>query len=182
MRDGKTVRQATERAYLVGWSSSRRLGLGPNFRPEGPEDEDGLKELTDLASSAGAQVVGRVEQRSPQPDAATLVGRGKVEAIREGAQAAAADLVIFDNDLTPSQLRNLEQALNIRVIDRTQLILDIFARRAPSREGQLTVELAQLNYLLSRLSGRGTLLSRLGGGMGTRGPGGPKLEYDRRRA
>jgi GTP-binding protein HflX len=109
------------------------------------------------------------------------VGRGKAHEIRARARAAGADLVIFDHDLTPTQLRNLEQVLDLKVLDRTQLILDIFARRARSREGQLQVELAQLNYLLPRLAGRGTLLSRLGGGIGTRGPGEQQLEYDRRR-
>ena len=101
--------------------------------------------------------------------------------VRSSAHAAAADVVILDHDLTPSQLRNLERELDLRVIDRTQLILDIFAGRARSREGQLQVELAQLNYLLPRLGGHGTLLSRLGGGIGTRGPGEQQLEYDRRR-
>jgi len=125
--------------------------------------------------------VGTLLQRSPQPDPATLLGRGKVNEVRSCAHAAAADLVIFDHDLTPSQLRNLERELDLRVIDRTQLILDIFAGRAQSREGQLQVELAQLNYLLPRLGGRGTELSRLGGGIGTRGPGEQQLEYDRRR-
>jgi len=120
-------------------------------------------------------------QHSPEPDPATLVGRGKVQEIRASARATGADVVIFDHDLTPSQLRNLEQALGLKVIDRTELILDIFARRARSREGQLQVELAQLNYLLPRLAGRGTLLSRLGGGIGTRGPGEQQLESDRRR-
>ena len=123
--------------------------------------------------------MGAVVQRSPDPDPATLVGRGKVQEIRSLSRAAGADLVIFDSDLSPTQLRNLEQALDLKVLDRTQLILDIFARRARSREGQLQVELAQLSYLLPRLSGRGTLLSRLGGGIGTRGPGEQQLEYDR---
>jgi GTP-binding protein HflX len=140
-----------------------------------------LQELAELATSAGARVVGSVLQRSPEPDPATLVGRGKVHEVRAAARAARANLVIFDHDLTPSQLRNLEKALDLKVIDRTQLILDIFARRARSREGQLQVELAQLEYLLPRLGGRGILLSRLGGGIGTRGPGEQKLEYDRRR-
>ncbi len=125
--------------------------------------------------------MGSVLQRSPEPDPATLVGRGKVHEVRAAARAAHANLVIFDHDLTPSQLRNLEQALDLKVIDRTQLILDIFARRARTREGQLQVELAQLEYLLPRLGGRGVFLSRLGGGIGTRGPGEQKLEYDRRR-
>jgi GTP-binding protein HflX len=126
-------------------------------------------------------VVGSTLQRSPEPDPATLVGRGKVEAVHASARAAGAGLIIFDHDLTPSQLRNLEQALGLKVIDRAQLILDIFARRARTREGKLQVELAQLNYLLPRLAGRGTLLSRLGGGIGTRGPGEQQLEFDRRR-
>ena len=130
---------------------------------------------------AGARIVGSLLQRSPQPDPATLLGKGKLTEVRSSAHAAAADLVIFDHDLTPSQLRNLERELDLRVIDRTQLILDIFAGRARSREGQLQVELAQLNYLLPRLGGRGTELSRLGGGIGTRGPGEQQLEYDRRR-
>ena len=140
-----------------------------------------LQELQELAISAGAQVVGVTLQRTPEPDAATLVGCGKVGEIRASARGAGANLVIFDHDLSPTQLRNLERALDLKVIDRTQLILDIFARRARTREGQLQVELAQLNYLLPRLTGRGTLLSRLGAGIGTRGPGEQQLEFDRRR-
>ncbi len=140
-----------------------------------------MRELKELALSAGARVVGTALQRMPEPDPATLLGRGKVNEIRAEARAAGADLVIFDHDLTPTQLRNLEKILDLKVIDRTQIILDIFARRARSREGQLQVELAQLNYLLPRLSGHGTVLSRLGGGIGTRGPGEQQLEYDRRR-
>jgi GTP-binding protein HflX len=161
----------------VGWASSRRTGLGLSL----PDAEETLQELHELASSAGAQVVGSSSQRAPHPDPATLVGRGKVGEIQASARAADADLIIFDHDLTPTQLRNLEHALDQKVLDRTQLILDIFARRARSREGQLQVELAQLNYLLPRLAGRGTLLSRLGGGIGTRGPGEQQLEFDRRR-
>jgi GTP-binding protein HflX len=149
--------------------------MAPNAASDDPE----LQELAELATSAGAQVVGSTLQRSPHPDPATLIGKGKVQEIRGLAQGA--DLVIFDNDLTPSQLRNLETALDLKVIDRTQLILDIFARRARSREGQLQVELAQLNYLLPRLAGQAPELSRLGGGIGTRGPGEQKLESDRRR-
>jgi GTP-binding protein HflX len=140
-----------------------------------------LEELSQLTTSAGAQVAGSALQQSPTPDPATLLGRGKVQEIGARARGVRADAVIFDNDLTPTQLRNLEQALDLKVIDRTQLILDIFARRARTREGQLQVELAQLNYLLPRLAGRGTLLSRLGGGIGTRGPGEQQLEFDRRR-
>jgi GTPase len=125
--------------------------------------------------------VGALIQRSPQPDPATLVGRGKVEEIRSSARECGAACVAFCNDLSPTQLRNLESALDLKVVDRTQIILDIFARRARTREGKLQVELAQLTYLLPRLSGRGTLLSRLGGGIGTRGPGEQILEIDRRR-
>ena len=166
-----------EKAFLAGWACTRREGMPIGFA----DAEDSLQELRELASSAGARVVGTILQRSPEPDSATLLGRGKVHELRVQAHAEAADLVIFDHDLTPTQLRNLEHALDLKVIDRTQIILDIFARRARSREGQLQVELAQLNYLLPRLSGRGTLLSRLGGGIGTRGPGEQQLEYDRRR-
>ena len=115
------------------------------------------------------------------PEAATLVGRGKVEELAAAAQGDDADVVIFDHDLTPTQLRNLEKAIGCKVIDRTQLILDIFASRARTREGRLQVELAQLNYLLPRLTGHGAEMSRLGGGIGTRGPGETKLETDRRR-
>jgi GTP-binding protein HflX len=166
-----------ERAFLAGWESTRREGVTSSLA----EPEDSLGELRELATSAGAQVVGMLLQRSPAPDPATLLGRGKVNEVRAEAHAARADLVMLDHDLSPTQLRNLEQALDLKVIDRTQIILDIFARRARSREGQLQVELAQLNYLLPRLSGHGTLLSRLGGGIGTRGPGEQQLEYDRRR-
>jgi len=162
---------------LVGWVGARRAGIPAGL----PDGEEPLQELRELTLSTGAQVVGSTLQRSPEPDPATLVGRGKVQEVRALTRAAHADLAIFDHDLTPSQLRNLEQSLDLKVIDRTQLILDIFARRARSREGQLQVELAQLTYLLPRLSGRGTLLSRLGGGIGTRGPGEQQLEYDRRR-
>ncbi len=162
----------------MGWTC--RATRSPSH-PIPADPGEPLRELGELTTSAGARVVGAVEQRSVAPDPATLVGRGKLGDIRARARAADADLVIFDHDLTPSQLRNVEGALDLKVIDRTQLILDIFARRARSREGQLQVELAQLSYLLPRLSGRGTLLSRLGGGLGTRGPGEQQLEYDRRR-
>jgi GTP-binding protein HflX len=170
-------REILEKAYLVGWAPSRRR----DSRTGSYDAADMLEELAELAKSAGAQVVGSALQHSSKPDPATLVGRGKVIEIHAEARAANAGLVIFDHDLTPSQLRNLEQALELKVIDRSQLILDIFARRARSREGQLQVELAQLNYLLPRLGGRGTQLSRLGGGIGTRGPGEQQLESDRRR-
>jgi GTP-binding protein HflX len=166
-----------EKAFLAGWESTRRDGVTVGIADE----EDPLRELKELTASAGARVVGTASQRSPEPDPATLLGRGKVHEVRTQARAAGADLVIFDHDLTPTQLRNLEKSLDLKVVDRTQVILDIFARRARSREGQLQVELAQLNYLLPRLSGHGTVLSRLGGGIGTRGPGEQQLEYDRRR-
>lgn len=158
----------------------RRESLGP-ASGRVSEAEDSLEELRELATSAGARVVGADIQRGHEPDPATLVGRGKVQQILAEAQALGAGMVVFDHDLTPTQLRNLEQSLDLKVLDRTQLILDIFAARARSREGQLQVELAQLNYLLPRLGGRGTLLSRLGGGIGTRGPGEQQLEFDRRR-
>ena len=166
-----------ENAFLPGWESTRRDAVTVGIA----DAEDSLRELKELTASAGARVVGTALQRSSDPDPATLLGRGKVHEIRAEAHAAGADLVIFDHDLTPTQLRNLERMLDLKVIDRTQIILDIFARRARSREGQLQVELAQLNYLLPRLSGHGTALSRLGGGIGTRGPGEQKLEMDRRR-
>jgi GTP-binding protein HflX len=140
-----------------------------------------LAELATLARSAGGEVVEQTIQSRPKADAATLVGSGKVEELTASVQSLEADVVIFDNDLSPSQQRNLEKALETRVIDRTQLILDIFARRARTREGHLQVELAQLSYLLPRLMGKGLAMSRLGGGIGTRGPGETKLETDRRK-
>jgi GTP-binding protein HflX len=143
--------------------------------------EESLDELAALAESAGAAIADRALQSRPAPDAATLVGSGKVAELTRLIAAQDADVVIFDHDLTPTQQRNLERALDTKVIDRTQLILDIFARHARTREGQLQVELAQLNYLLPRLTGHGHEMSRLGGGIGTRGPGETQLETDRRR-
>lgn len=137
--------------------------------------------MAELAASAGAEIAARLIQSRIVPEAATLVGQGKVEEIASLAHAGAVDTVIFDHDLTPTQQRNLEKAIGAKVIDRTQLILDIFASRARTREGRLQVELAQLNYLLPRLTGRGVEMSRLGGGIGTRGPGETQLETDRRR-
>jgi GTP-binding protein HflX len=122
-----------------------------------------------------------VVQSRPAPEAATLIGQGKVEELSASVKSHGADVVIFDQDLSPTQQRNLEKALDTKVIDRTQLILDIFASRARTREGRLQVELAQLSYLLPRLTGRGVEMSRLGGGIGTRGPGETQLETDRRR-
>ena len=140
-----------------------------------------LVEFRELVESAGGQVVAQVLQRRSKPDAATLIGAGKVEEIAGIAAANQADLVVFDHDLSPTQLRNLESQLPCLVLDRTQLILDIFARHARTREGQLQVELAQLEYMLPRLTGRGKAMSQLGGGIGTRGPGETQLETDRRR-
>ena len=143
--------------------------------------EASLAEFEELARSAGAEIAATIVQRRPRPDAATLIGQGKLEEITGVVASSAADLVLFDHDLTPSQLRNLESKLDVRVIDRTQLILDIFARHARTREGQLQVELAQLEYQLPRLAGRGKSMSQLGGGIGTRGPGETQLETDRRK-
>jgi GTP-binding protein HflX len=143
--------------------------------------EAALEEFRELAISAGAELAAVLVQRRSRLDPATLVGQGKVEEIAGVAASTHADVVLFDHDLTPSQLRNLERALPCRVIDRTQLILDIFARHARTREGQLQVELAQLEYMLPRLAGRGKAMSQLGGGIGTRGPGETQLETDRRK-
>jgi GTP-binding protein HflX len=140
-----------------------------------------LEELRELVLSAGAAIAAEVIQRKAKPDPATLLGSGKIEEIAGIAASANADVILFDHDLTPTQLRNLEAALPCRVVDRTQLILDIFARHARTREGQLQVELAQLEYMLPRLTGRGASMSQLGGGIGTRGPGETQLETDRRR-
>src|SRR5579872_6395479 len=171
-------RDSLEKVYLAGWAPSRRAGL-PSLRTD--HDEESLQELSELATSAGGKVQGVSLQHSPRPDPATLIGRGKVAEIQALAHGSGVGCVIFDSDLTPTQLRNLEAALGLKVVDRTQLILDIFARRARTREGKLQVELAQLNYLLPRLTGHGAAMSRLGGGIGTRGPGETKLETDRRR-
>jgi GTP-binding protein HflX len=154
------------------------LAFGPHLRSG---TEESVEELGLLARSAGARVVGYAVQERPRPDAATLIGRGKVAQVAALARDSGADLLVFDDELGPAQQRNLEEAIGLKTLDRTQLILDIFARRARTREGRLQVELAQLVYLLPRLTGRGVLLSRLGGGIGTRGPGETKLETDRRR-
>jgi GTP-binding protein HflX len=143
--------------------------------------EHSLEELGGLAEAAGAHVVLRVLQDRPRPDPATFLGSGKIELLARAASEADVDVVIFDNELSPAQLREVTTRLDRKVIDRTQLILDIFARRARTREGKRQVELAQLKYLLPRLVGAGLELSRLGGGIGTRGPGETKLEADRRR-
>jgi len=165
-------RGTAERAALVGLvsASSRRV-----------DADQSLEELAGLAKAAGAEVVLRVLQERPKPDPATFIGSGKLTSLANTCAELDIDIVIFDNELTPAQLRQLEARLDRKVIDRTQLILDIFARRARTREGELQVELAQLKYLLPRLVGSSTALSRLGGGIGTRGPGETKLETDRRR-
>ncbi|HXF56516.1 MAG TPA: GTPase HflX [Actinomycetota bacterium] len=154
-----------ERAVLVG------LARG--------EEDGSLDELAALARAAGAEPVGRVVQARSRPDPATFVGRGKVEEIHQLVHSTGADVVLFDDELTPGQLRNVEERLGVKVLDRTALILDIFALHARSGEGKLQVELAQLNYLVPRLRGWGEAMSRLGGGIGTRGPGETKLEVDR---
>jgi GTP-binding protein HflX len=168
------VQSATsrERAALVGLVSgaSRRHAA-----------EQSMEELAGLADAAGAEVVLRVSQERARPDPATFIGRGKLELLAAACGEAGVDVVIFDHELSPAQLRQIEAVVDRKVVDRTQLILDIFARRARTREGKWQVELAQLEYLLPRLVGSSAALSRLGGGIGTRGPGETKLETDRRR-
>ena len=161
-----------ERAALVG------LAFGARSRHAA---EASLDELAGLAGTAGAGVLLRSIQERQSPSPALFLGRGKAEELAAACAEASIDLVVVDAELTPVQMRNLEQALDCRVVDRTQLILDIFASRARTREGRLQVELAQLKYLLPRLTGAGVALSRLGAGIGTRGPGETKLESDRRR-
>jgi GTPase len=141
---------------------------------------DSLDELRELATSAGARVIDEVIQHRDRPDPATYIGKGKVEQIREQILIEGVDVVIFDDELSPGQAKNLEEALDTKVVDRTGLILDLFGRRARTKEGKLQVELAQLTYRLTRLTGYREYLSRLGGGIGTRGPGETKLEMDRR--
>jgi len=166
---------------------SRNLDANSSVFEQGRMDRPALQlsaeaaECKELAESAGANVLDVIVQRRDHPDPATLVGKGKLEEIGAQASASNADLIIFEQDLAPSQLRELERMLPCRVIDRTQLILDIFASHARTREGQLQVELAQLEYMLPRLAGRGRSMSQLGGGIGTRGPGETQLETDRRK-
>jgi GTP-binding protein HflX len=197
----------SERAFLVGMDArtrTRSSGKGSvtpqaaaardaaipatgapkaDGRPSVPEfdADESLAELRTLAESAGARVVGEILQRRDRPDPATLVGAGKLEEISGAAASVNADVLLFDHDLSPSQQRNIEKVVQRRIIDRTQLILDIFARHARTREGQLQVELAQLQYMMPRLAGHGVEMSQLGGGIGTRGPGETKLETDRRK-
>jgi GTP-binding protein HflX len=197
--------QRRERAFLVGveFRTRGRTGKAPSVsitpgaqaardhatsigstqRADSPDfsSEESLDELRSLAGSAGAEIVGEFTQSRDRPDPATLIGKGKLEEIAGAAASVSADVILFDHDLSPSQQRNIEREVNTRVIDRTQLILDIFARHARTREGQLQVELAQLEYMLPRLAGRGIEMSQLGGGIGTRGPGETQLETDRRK-
>jgi GTPase len=205
---GKVSATPAERAFLIGLEYRQRkstltnksaagsrtpgtqaardaatsVGAGSKASPQ-PEfsAEESLEELRSLAGSAGADIVGEFLQHRDRPDPATLIGKGKLEEIRGAAASVSAELILFDHDLSPSQQRNIEDVVHARVIDRTQLILDIFARHARTREGQLQVELAQLEYLLPRLAGRGREMSQLGGGIGTRGPGETQLETDRRK-
>lgn len=170
-------------AGAAGKSSISSNGSSNGKKPSIPEfdADESLAELRTLAGSAGALVVGEILQRRDRPDPATLIGAGKLEEIAGAAASVNADVLLFDHDLSPSQQRNIEKIVQRRVIDRTQLILDIFARHARTREGQLQVELAQLQYMMPRLKGHGAEMSQLGGGIGTRGPGETKLETDRRK-
>ena len=172
MAQHRTGVKRRERAALVGLIGGRARRL---------EAERSIEELAGLAQAAGADVVLRVLQERPKPDPSTFLGAGKIQTLAASAAETDVDVVVFDDELTPAQLRHIEEAVGLKVIDRTQLILDIFARRARTREGKLQVELAQLKYLLPRLVGASTALSRLGGGIGSRGPGETKLETDRRR-
>jgi GTPase len=167
---------ARDHATSIAASSSSLPADSPDF-----SSEESLDELRTLAESAGAQIAGEFTQRRDRPDPATLIGKGKLEEIAGASASVSADVILFDHDLSPSQQRNIERVVHTRVIDRTQLILDIFARHARTREGQLQVELAQLEYMLPRLAGHGIEMSQLGGGIGTRGPGETQLETDRRK-
>ena len=161
-------KQEPERALLLGVDTGEY------------DSEASLNELEALADTAGAQVIGTVLQKLANPNPATYIGSGRMREVQAFCEANAVDLIVADGELTPAQQRNIEDATNTRVIDRTTLILDIFAQRARSAEGKIQVELAQLQYALPRLTGKGASLSRLGGGIGTRGPGESKLESDRR--
>ncbi len=176
-------RRSASKGVTAGVQAARDAATGPKKPVSEPQfsAEESLSELRDLAISAGAEIAGEILQHRDRPDPATLIGKGKLEEIAGAAASVSADLLLFDHDLTSSQQRNIENVVHARVIDRTQLILDIFATHARTREGQLQVELAQLEYLLPRLTGRGAEMSQLGGGIGTRGPGETQLETDRRK-
>jgi GTP-binding protein HflX len=178
-----TVALGPQRKALTRGAAQARdaAALNPTAPLPIREEDSHHAEFRELVLSAGATVAAELEQHRPKADPATLIGSGKVEELSAVAASSGADVVIVDHDLSPTQLRNLENAMPCRVIDRTQLILDIFARHARTREGQLQVELAQLEYMLPRLTGRGKAMSQLGGGIGTRGPGETQLETDRRR-
>ncbi|WP_410510963.1 GTPase HflX [Paenibacillus sp. BR2-3] len=168
-----TTTEIQDRAILVSLVTDKikRTGIDPELS---------LQELVQLAETAGVEVLDVLRQNKETPDSKWFIGKGKVEELRMAADGLGANTAIFDQELSGAQVRNLEEALDLKIIDRTQLILDIFAGRAKTREGIIQVELAQLSYLLPRLSGQGKNLSRLGGGIGTRGPGESKLETDRR--
>jgi GTPase len=177
----RSAAMAREAAKLAEVTRTGGDATSQEPHPAPADSGAAFAEFRELVAGAGAEIVAEVLQRRPKPDPATLIGKGKVEEVAAVAKSAQATLILFDHDLTPTQLRNLERALPVRVLDRTQLILDIFARHARSREGQLQVELAQLEYMLPRLAGRGAAMSQLGGGIGTRGPGETQLETDRRK-
>ena len=170
---GSSLQVMSERAILIGMEWGKNDSLWTV--------EDSLEELKQLADTAGATVIKKFIQKRPKPDPAFYIGRGKVQELALFAQQENIDLCIFDDELSPAQQRNIEGVMGIRILDRTALILDIFAQRARTNEGKLQVELAQLQYTLPRIMGKGLMLSRLGGGIGTRGPGETKLEVDRRR-
>jgi len=176
-------RKSVPRSAALAREAANAASPGEGMQMPAPEmgSEAALDEFRELVTSAGAEVVAEVAQRRQKADPATLIGSGKVEELAAVAASCGATLILFDHDLTPTQQRNLEEALPCRVVDRTQLILDIFARHARTREGQLQVELAQLEYMLPRLTGRGLFMSQTGGGIGTRGPGETQLETDRRK-
>jgi len=180
--DAEWNRQVEESDRIVGWEDEQK---NPNAKERavlmGIESEESLQELARLADTAGAEVVGMFLQKRDKPDTALFIGKGRADELTRQAQALEADMVIFDEELTGIQVRNLEDMLRVKVVDRTTLILDIFAQRASSAEGKLQVELAQLQYQSTRLIGQGLVLSRLAGGIGTRGPGESKLEMNRRR-
>ena len=167
----------SERAFLITVQLDPRFSPGRTVWPLADE----AQELRELVTSANCQIVGELSAKRHQPVAGTFLGGGKLEEIAGAAADSQAQVVVFNQELSPAQQRNIEDALRVKTIDRTQLILDIFAQRAKSQEGKVQVELAQLRYLLPRLTGKGVMLSRLGGGIGTRGPGEQKLEVDRRR-
>ncbi len=180
--DGEWNRQVEESDRIVGWEDEQK---NPNAKERavlmGIENEESLQELARLAETAGAEVVGMFLQKRDKPDTALFIGKGRADELIRQCQALEADVCIFDEELTGIQVRNLEDVLRVKVVDRTTLILDIFAQRASSAEGKLQVELAQLQYQSTRLIGQGLVLSRLAGGIGTRGPGESKLEMNRRR-